>query len=181
MIRLVWLGAVAVAAAWLILSAGPTFGQSPNGTVTATVQVQAAACITITPTTFAYPASGLSTTTALKVITPAVGTSKPVATNCSPVAENFLAHGGAANATGVNWQLMSSIDCNIGATNQYRHDVRLTSGSFGPLSETDIAWQSSVAASNTRTLDTQLTMPCAGSDGVGTTVSIPIVITAVVQ
>jgi hypothetical protein len=37
MIRLVGLGAVAVAAAWLTLSAGPMFGQSPSGTVNATV------------------------------------------------------------------------------------------------------------------------------------------------
>ncbi|MGH2583849.1 MAG: hypothetical protein ACRDJE_02940 [Dehalococcoidia bacterium] len=162
------------------MSAGPTFGQS-NGTVTATVQVQAAACITINPTSFAYPASGLSTASALNQVVPAVGTNKPVATNCSSVSENFLAQGAAATGQGAIWQLVQSIDCTIGNTNQYRHDVRLTSGSFGALSTTDQTWQSNIPANNTKTLDTQLTMPCTGSDGVSVTMSMPIVITAVVQ
>ena len=179
--RLVGLGALALSALWLAVTAGPALSQSPNGTVTATVQVQAAACITVNPTSFAYPAAPLSNATAPSQVVPAPTTTKPVATNCSTAAENFLARGGSATGGGATWTLISSIDCSAGTADQYRHDVRPSGGAYTALSTTDQAWESSVAPSNTRTLDTRLTMPCTGSGGVGQTMSMPIVLTAIVQ
>ena len=146
--RLVGIGALALSIIWLAVSAGPTFGQSPNGTVTATVQVQAAACITVNPTSFAYPAAPLSNATAPSQVVPAANTTKPVATNCSTAAENFLARGGSATGGGATWTLISSLDCSAGSTDQYRHDIRPSGGSFTALSTTDQAWESSVAPSN---------------------------------
>lgn len=179
--RIIAFSAFVVSILWLLLSAGPAFSQSPNGTVTATIQVQAAACITVNPISFAYPAAGLSTPTAPTQVTPAANTTKPVATNCSSAAQNFLARGGTASGSCASWSLISSIDCSTGNINEYRHDVRPSGGMFTPLSTVDQAWETSVAASSTRTLDTRLTMPCPGSNGVGQTMSLPIILTAVVQ
>jgi hypothetical protein len=77
--------------------------------------------------------------------------------------------------------LVSSINCVSSPTNQYRHVILDQSQSPVALQSTsDITWQSNVVTGNSRTLDTQLTMPCVGSGGVGATISIPITITAII-
>jgi hypothetical protein len=176
--RLLAYGVFGLLAVGLALSARTTFGQS-GGTVTATVQVQAAACITIAPNSFTYTAAGLSSTSSPTTTLPS--SAKPVVTNCSSSAENFLAKGGSATGSGVTWTLGSSHgDCSAPTLNQYRHELKPGTGSFFSLSETDQVWESAVSATNSRTVDTRLTMPCNGSDGVGLTMSIPIILTAVV-
>jgi hypothetical protein len=178
--RLVGLGVIAATAVWLAVTAGPTFGQSPSGTVTATVQVQAAACITINPTSFAYSPAGLSST-ATMVTTTASGT-KPVVTNCSTAVENFLVKGGDATGNGgVTWELANTFDCGVPQTNKFKHEIKPATGSFFIMTDTPNTWETSVAANGTRTVDTRLTMPCTGSNGVGITMSTPIIITATVQ
>lgn len=177
--RLTGLGVLLLTVAGLLLTAGPAWSQSPNGSVTATVQVRAAACITVAPSTFSYAPAVLSTASGLVTTTP--NSTRPVATNCSSSPENFLARGGTATGSGATWDLVSSLDCGGGGTNQYRHDLKPASTSYAPLQTTDQTWETGVAASGTSLVDTRLTMPCTGSNGVGQTMSLPIVITAVVQ
>jgi hypothetical protein len=176
--RLLGLGAFVFALTLFLLDAGPTWGQG-SGNVTATVQVQAAACITINPNSFTYPATALSTATSVNTALP--NSTRPSLTNCSTATESFLARGGSATGTGATWSLESSFDCSVPQVNMYKHEARPSGGSFFALSTTDQTLETDVPTSNSRTLDTRLTMPCAGSNGVGTTMTLPITITAVVQ
>ena len=176
--RLVSLGAFALVVIWLVINAGPASGQG-TGNVTATVQVQAAACIMISPTSFTYAASSFSTSTAFTTSLPT--STKPSVTSCSTATQNFLAKGATATGSGANWALHTTFNCGIPETNRYKHEFKPAGGDFTPLTTTDQAWESAVPASSSRTLDTQLTMPCTASDGVGQTMSIPVTITAVVQ
>ena len=174
--RLIGLSAAAAMAIWLMAGAAPAWSQS-SGSVTATVVVQGSACITITPTTFSYVASGLSTSTA--PVTTLPSSAKPSAANCSTVTQNFLARGGPAMGTGASWTLETAFNCDVPQINMYKHEVKPLSGSFTALTATNQTWESAVPANASRTLDTRLTMPCDGSNGVGQTISIPVTITAV--
>jgi hypothetical protein len=176
--RLLGLGAFDFALTLFLLNAGPTWGQG-SGNVTATVQVQAAACITINPNSFTYAPAPLSTSTAFSTTLPS--STKPSLSNCSTAPESFLARGGSATGAGATWTLETSFNCGVPQINMYRHEARPSGGSFFSLSTTDQTLETDVPASNSRTLDTRLTMPCTGSDGVGTTMTLPITITAVVQ
>lgn len=177
--RSIVLGALLVSIAWLTATAGPALGQSA-GTVTATVQVQAAACITINPSNFTYPPAGLST--AASPVTITANSVKPVVTSCSTGTQNLLAKGGAATGGGATWNLAGTYDCSAPQIDLYRHEIRqLSTNSYISLSTADQTWEELVPSSNSRTVDTRLTMPCTGSSGVGSTLSMPIVITAVVQ
>jgi hypothetical protein len=172
-------GVFGLLAVFLALSAHPTFGQS-GGTVTATVQVQAAACITISPTSFTYTAAGLSPSGSLTITNPS-GT-KPTVTSCSAGSQNFVARGNSATGGGFTWTLTNALDCSTGTqTNEYRHQLNTSTGSSISLTTTDQTWEMAVPAGNNRTLDGRLTMPCTGSNGVGQTMSMPIIVTAVVQ
>jgi hypothetical protein len=176
--RSIVLGALVVSVAWLAVTAGPALGQS-NGTVTATVQVQAAACITISPTSFTYAPAQLSTTAGLVTTTP--NSTKPTVTSCSTATQNYLARGGTATGGGgASWQLANSVDCGVPDIDKYRHEIKPETSAYFPLSTTDQTWESGVVQSATRLVDTRLTMPCTGSSGVGTTMSMPIFVTAVV-
>ena len=176
--RVILLGALAVGIVWGAATAGPTFGQS-NGTVTATVLVQAAACITISPSSFAYAPAGLSTTASLVTTLP--NSTKPTVTSCSTGTQNLLAKGGTATGGGATWSLANGLDCSVPDTDKYRHELRPAAGSFFTLTTDDQAWEGGISQGGTRLVDTRLTMPCTGSSGVGTTMSMPIVVTAVVQ
>jgi hypothetical protein len=185
MIRLVGLGSLAVAAAWLVLSAGPIFGQqSPNGTVTATVIANSGPCISLDQTTFSYAPAQFST--ASSVVTTVPNTAKPVVTNCSNQTSTLSASSGPATGATPNWVLQgSSLNCNEGP-NKYRHEL-IRSGGVGNIALTLVSqtWESSVSGTggtgNTRVLDGVLTMPCTGSSGAGLTMSMQILLTAVVQ
>ena len=173
------LGALAAGVVWGAATAGPTFGQS-NGTVTATVQVQAAACITISPSSFTYAPAGLSTTASLVTTLP--NSTKPTATSCSTGTQNLLAKGGTATGGGgANWILANSLDCSVPDIDKFRHELKPATGSFFTLTTDDQTWETGISQGGTRLVDTRLTMPCTGSSGVGTMMSMPIVITAVVQ
>ncbi|MGD9891341.1 MAG: hypothetical protein AB7R89_01975 [Dehalococcoidia bacterium] len=186
MIRLVGLGTVAVAAAWLLLSAGPVFGQqSPNGTVTATVIANSGPCISVAPATFSYAAEQFSADSAIKTTIPTG--SKPVVTNCSNQTSNFLAKGDHATGPSGTWTLHGAPQfCTSIGANKYRHEINKTDGT-DPLVLTTIdqPWETSVpgngSAGNTRILDSILTMPCTTSDGAGTTMSLHIFLTAVIS
>src|SRR5215207_2120386 len=171
--RLVVVGVLVISVAWLAFTAGPALGQGrPNGTVTATVQVQAAACIQISPTSFTYAPAGLSTTGAF--ITTLPNSTKPVVTSCSSGNQNFLARGGTATASGTSWDLASAFDCSAPEVNKYKHELKPAAGSYTPLTSSDATWETAIGMSATRTVDTRLMMPCTGSNGVGQTVSMPI-------
>jgi hypothetical protein len=176
--RLLAYGVFGLLAVGLALSARTTFGQS-GGTVTATVQVQAAACITINPSSFTYAAAGLSTASSPTVTSPSGP--KPTVTSCSSAAQNFAARGGSATGSGATWTLTSTLDCGTNPANEYRHQLTTSTGSSISLTTTDQTWEMAVPASNNRILDGRLTMPCTGSNGVGQTMSMPIVLTAIVQ
>jgi hypothetical protein len=182
--RLVVLGALAVATASLILSAGPTFSQSPNGTVTATVIANAGPCISIDPTSFSYASAQFSTVST--VVTTLPSGVKPTVTNCSNQTSVISARGGQATGTTANWALQApQLNCNEGP-NTYRHEL-VRSGGAGSitLTTTNQTWESAVSGTgssgNTRVVDGVLTMPCTGSTGAGETTSIPIILTATTQ
>ena len=127
--RQITYGVFGLLAVFLALSAPTVLGQSGGGTVTATVQVQAAACISFTPTSFTYAAAGLSSTGSPSATLPS--STKPVVTNCSSATENFLAKGGSATGTGATWTLASSPGaCDAPVLNQYQHELRPGGGSF---------------------------------------------------
>lgn len=179
--RLVRFGVLAVAVAWLMVSAGPTFGQSPNGTVTATVTANIGPCISVSPTSFNYTAAQFSTSTTTVTTVPA-GT-KPTVTNCSNQTENIMARGGPATGATPNWTLQGpALNCATGS-NAYRHEIKQSGGtSVLALSTTDQTWESAVpgtgGSGNTRPLDSILTMPCTGSSGGGATMTVQIFLTA---
>lgn len=179
--RLVVVGTLLVSAAWLVLTAGPALGDG-SGTVNATVQVQAAACITIAPQSFSYTPATFSSTGSLVVTTPPQGTTKPVVTSCSGGSQTFNARGGTTTG-GAMWSLASSLTCpgsnqNI---NLYIHEVSSTQNGFIALTITNAQWEAGVQTGANRTLDMRLTMPCTGSAGLSQTVTIPVVITATVD
>jgi hypothetical protein len=183
--RLVGLGTLAIAAAWLVLSAGPTFGQqSPTGTVTASVVANAGPCISISPTSFSYATAQFSTSSS--VVTTLPSSAKPTVTNCSNQTSTISARGGQATGTSANWTLQGApLNCNLGANN-YRHELVPSSGAGNiALTTTNQTWESGVSgtgsAGNTRVVDGILTMPCTGSTGAGETTSIPIILTATTQ
>lgn len=182
--RLVGLGAVAVAAAWLILSAGPAFGQSPNGTVNATVVANTGPCISISPTSFSYTAAQFSSSGGNVTTVP--NNTKPTVTNCSNQTENVMARGGSATGATPNWTLKGGpLNCAADSSNVYRHDInRSGGGGLLALTTTDQSWETSVpgtsSGTNTRLLDGVLTMPCTGSSGAGLTMTVQILLTAVI-
>jgi hypothetical protein len=181
--RLVGLGALLLAAAWLVVSAGPTFGQSPNGTVTATVTANIGPCISISTNTFSYAPAQFSTST--NTVTTTANSTKPTVTNCSNQTENILAKGGPATGATPNWTLIGGpLNCTEGP-NRYRHEIqRSGGGEILALTTTDQTWESAVpgtgSATNTRLLDTILTMPCTGSSGGGATMTVQIFLTAII-
>lgn len=181
--RLIGLATLVVAAAWLILSAGPTFGQSPNGTVTATVTANIGPCISISPNSFTYTPATFSTTTT--TVTTIPNSAKPTVTNCSNQTENILARGSAATGATPNWTLQGgALNC-ASSLNAYRHEIqRSGGGEIFALTTTDQTWETSVPGTggtgNTRLLDTILTMPCTGSSGGGATMTVQILLTAFV-
>jgi hypothetical protein len=176
--RLVGLGGIALAAGWLILTAGPGWAQSPSGNVTATVQVQASACITISPTSFTYPPSGFNSGGSPAILVPTGNI--PVVTSCSTGTQDYLAKGGNATGASATWQLTALVDCTGAQADLYRHQVLGTGPSIS-LSTTDQTWEDDVPAGAMRNLAGRLTMPCTGSSGAGVTMSLPITVTAVVQ
>lgn len=176
--RLILVASLLGAVLCVVVTAGPTFADG-SGTVTATVSVIAGPCITVSPTSFAYAPQQFSTTTSLQTTT---STTKPTVTNCSDRSETFLARGEAATGPTTSWALANSVDCSVG-TNIYAHALKVGGAGLYDfrLSETNTQWEQNVAhtsGQNTRTLDSQLTMPCTGSAGLGETRSTRIFRTA---
>jgi len=181
--RFATLGALAFGVVWTVLVAGPTFSQTPDGTVTATVNVNIGPCIAIDPTSFTYASSGFSSGGTNTTTLP--NTTKPVVTNCSNQTENILARGGDAAGTGAAWTLTGgSVNCVTQDLNTFRHEVKQTSTTdYMALTATNQLWESSVLSTTgnkTRTLDGRLTMPCTGSTGGGQTMTMSIFLTAVI-
>jgi hypothetical protein len=183
MLRLATLGALTFGVVWTVLVAGPTFSQTPDGTVTATVQVNIGPCISIDPTSFTYAPAGFSSGGTNTTTVP--NTTKPVVTNCSNQTENILARGSNASGTGALWTLTgASINCSNPTQNTFRHEVKQSStGDYMALTSSNQTWEASVpttAGDKTRTLDGRLTMPCTGSTGGGVTMTMSIFLTAVI-
>jgi hypothetical protein len=178
--RFATLGALAFGVVWTVLVAGPTFSQTPDGTVTATVNVNIGPCISVAPTSFVYAPAGFSSS---QPVTTTPSGTKPIVTNCSNQAENILARGSAATGPGgAAWELQGGVlQCSSGP-DKYRHEIHQLGGSTMPLTLVNQTWEGSVPAtgSDTRVLDGILTMPCTGSTGGGQTMSMSIFLTAVV-
>ena len=180
MLRFIALAAPALTAVWLLVSAGPTFGQSPNGTVTASVTVNVGPCISLSATSFTYAPAEFSTSQTTRTTLP--NSARPVVTNCSNQSERILARGSTASgANNASWDILTSFNCANIETNKYKHELKLADGvSYLALTATDQAWESGVAANDTRTVDGRLTMPCNGSSGAGQTMTMPIFLTAAI-
>lgn len=184
--RLVFVVSMLCALVGAAVTAGPTFADGPNGTVLATVQVSVGPCINVAPTTFTFAPEGFSSAGNTRTTIPAATSTKPVVTNCSDRSETILAKGGEATGSGSAWQLVSSFDCSGGSSNQYKHQLKQQASGGAHsflLTETPQPWEaavSSTAGASARTVDSLLTMPCTGSDGLSTTRTIPIYLTAVI-
>jgi hypothetical protein len=106
-------------------------------------------------------------------------------TNCSNQTENLLAKGGTATGATPIWTLKGGpLNCAADGSNVYRQELNQSGGGLLALSTTDQSWETSVPGSssgtNTRLLDGVLTMPCTGSSGAGLTMTVQIILTAVI-
>jgi len=169
------LGALVVGASLWAASAAPGLA-ADSGAVSAQVTV-AAPCITVSTTAIDFGAQSLSTI-AVKDLTYA---------NCGPVDEKI--YGRATNASGnsASWTLdpafVGGASCGSGspinkyALNSYQNNNNSASG-FTMLSTTDQLIET-IAGGATGSRDrVVITMPCAGSSGVGQTMSFTLTFTA---
>ena len=142
-------------------SATPGFGGS-TGTVAATVTV-AAPCLILDSETINFGVRVFST--------PQVPVSMAGGNgykNCGPASENVLARGTNATSTSgppATWTLQSDDPCSAGP-NTYK--LRATVGAAVPhvLSTTNVEIDS-LTPDEHRIVNTDLYMPCSGSDGAG--------------
>lgn len=173
--------AIVVSGALAVLAFGaspvPVFG-ADNGTVNAQVSVAAAAaaCITVpsTPVDFgtqSFNAAGQTTQDAGSAIT---------INSCSTGTQSLLARGTNAAGTQATWTLTTTPVCAASAvTNQYNLGFVITGG-FAALGLTDSTLTSSLVTGGSSTHTPALRMPCVGSAGGGTTMSMSYVFTATI-
>jgi hypothetical protein len=166
------LGAV-VATLVFAASATPGFG-GDTGTVAATVTV-AAPCLVIDSETIDFGVKAFSTPDA--TVSAAGGNGYQ---NCGPSSEKVLARGTNATSTSgppATWTLQSDDPCSAGP-NTYK--LRATVGAAVPyvLSTTSVEIDTLTTPGEHRVVNTDLYMPCSGSDGAGQQMAFQYVFTA---
>jgi hypothetical protein len=158
-------------------SAVPVFG-ADNGTVNAQVSVAAApaACITVPATTVdfgtqAFNGAGQTTQDSGSAIT---------VSSCSTGVQSLLARGTSAVGPQATWTLTTTPVCAATpVTNEYNLG-RILAGGFSALGLTNSTLTSSLAVGGSFTITPVLRMPCVGSGGAGTTMSMSYVFTATI-
>jgi hypothetical protein len=145
-------------------------------TVSAQVTV-ATPCITVGPNVN-YGTLAFSTVNPFVQVSASGTTSY---TNCSVTSEKVYMRGtnAVSASSSATWRPISASTC---STAQQIVDVYLHSVSDGTggafLSLSDQLLNPAAAAGATRTLSTQMTMPCSGSSGAGETMTFSIILTA---
>jgi hypothetical protein len=170
---------VALAALVFVVS---TLTSTPVGaeeeTVTATVTGESIS-MTVSPTSIDY---GTVPFEASRSSLSAVGGPITfVATNTGNVDEDFLVRGTNAAGTGFTWNLQSdSISCGSpGNNNKFRHSVTPISQPSIFLTTADDYLSTNVAPAGSQSFNSEIYMPCFGSDGAGLQATTQIIVTAV--
>lgn len=176
----VLIGGAVVAVAYFVASSLPAFS-ADNGTINAQV-TPAAPCITLDKTSLNFGTAPFS---------PQQGVSSfqvpGSVTSCTGTAQKLYGRGTDAKnaAASVTWTLDDSgqLPCNL-ANNQYQ----LSAGDSGGTNNWGVYLSTAnkqllgtggmLAANTTRTIDSGLRMPCAGSDGAGQAMSWQYIYTA---
>lgn len=104
-----------------------------------------------------------------------------LATNTGNVDEDFLVRGADATGTGFTWSLVSgAVSCGSpGNNNKFRHSVTPLSQPGIFLTTSDDFLASGVAPAGTQSFNSEIYMPCFGSDGAGLAASTQIIVTAI--
>lgn len=162
------------AAALVALLLPPAAAADSSGTVSAQVTV-ATPCVTV-GNNLDYGTLPFSTSDPFVSVTKSSSTSY---TNCSVTSEKIYVRGTTATSTTSNavWDKLTGTNtCNT-MPNVYSHSVGDDQGGKF-LTLTDQLLNPAVAAGATKTLNTNLEMPCSGSSGAGETMTFSIIVTA---
>lgn len=167
---------LAIAAAYLVLSAVPSFGDNV-GTVNAQVTV-AAPCVTLSTTSIDFG-------TILFATNPPTGpTSKYILpytiTNCSSAKETLYVKGTDATSTSssTRWTLNWIGPCTAGPNNYgMRATEQWVGGGYSDLTTTAQALPTALPDGTAKSYNNEIFSPCAGSDGAGETMTMQIVYT----
>lgn len=161
-----------VALGGLAVTAGPTFGQSAETSVTATLRI-ASACLTVSPNTVDFGTLELTQ----PGIAPAPATATVVLRNCSAQSETVLVRGSAAMASGNGlaaatpaWNLASGSNVCAGP-NLFLQGIRDSARVEKQITAADQLLKP-LPAGATESLVLTLVPPCAGSIGAGQTISV---------
>jgi hypothetical protein len=177
-------GALAVAAAYFVLSALPAFG-GDSATVEANVTV-AAPCITVTVTWPSAPKLDFGPRLFTTPTQPGgTGLSGALSiTNCATGFENVLVRGTDATSptTAATWQLQGSVDTCSAGVDKYALETTLADANGGNSLPSTAVEKTNKLLGNigpgTRTASPRIWMPCTGSSGAGETMSFQFVYTA---
>ncbi|MGH8431692.1 MAG: hypothetical protein ACREUF_14950 [Solimonas sp.] len=174
--RLTILGSTILVAALWLASSLPTFS-ADTGTVNVTVSAQAQACLVVGSTIINYGTKPFSAGTLIT----SPGNISAI-DSCAPVAQNLQARGTDATGTAGAWTLVNGTGgCGAGLNvNQFRHEISSLSSGQVKLTTSNQSVGTLAAGATGASLDTHLTMPCAGSVGAGQAMSTQIVLTAFV-
>ena len=173
MIRLVALGLL-VAVSTLI----STPVSAEEETVTATVTGESIS-MTVSPTSIDYGTVPFETSrSSLAALS---GPITFLATNTGNVNEDFFVRGSNASGSGFTWNLQSgAVACGGPSTiNKFRHSVTPVGGSAIFLTTADDFLATGVVPSGTKSFNSEIYMPCFGSDGAGMQATTQIIVTAV--
>jgi hypothetical protein len=161
---------------------------SDQGSVTASITVLQGPvpCILLGTDSITYDPSALSRPSVPASINGPTFTVE----SCATEAEDLLAKGtDATGSVGASWaltpptQMGNMCDTQAGGINQFAQRVLINSGAGGML-DLSLGLESfveDVPPSTTLTIETQMFLPCTGSDGVGETMSSQIMFTAVLS
>lgn len=159
----------------------PSLAQS-EGTITATITVQEIA-VSVSPTSINYGTLSFETSKRSDALAAPVTFT---ATNTGNINEDLKVRGADATFTGGSWSIQdTALDCVTPVLDKFRHSVI---GKTGVSDDTPIFMTTSnsttnlataLAASGTKDFNTEIFIPCAGSNGLGSTASTSITVVAI--
>jgi len=176
MIRLCILMALALGVS--ALSANQLSAEGVEETVTATVTGQSVS-MTVSPTSIDYGTVPFESSQSS--LAAAGGPITFTATNTGNVNEDFLVRGTDATGSGFTWTLQNgAFACGSPTNNnKFRHSVAPVSQPAIFLTTADDFLATAVAPAGSQPFNSEIYMPCFGSDGAGLVATTQIVVTAV--